>query len=381
MPPSDPQLCHWCGIEFALCSKGWALCDPCRERYRSRCLGVASAIWQSVPWRHRPSLALTGQYLDTRFLFEVRDVRLQRIIVDWRSSLLGGDVPIDRDSMSASQAKQLLKLYAPNRRLHGWSGVSEDELERLERQEVLEELDARGAPVIKEVKRLLASLVGGREWSVAAAESRWTRVDEAIVRAIREWIPSGPVFLQCLRVARRAKVAPHRVFRHLAFGESIVDDPWLILFRHDRVRERLKMRRPPNFGPYLGRFPPTRWGEIGRRQSLENLIRVWTCYSLEMLGLTARGAMFMWDGQRFHDHPFRVAEDDLDRTTSAAESNYSRDKKWLEARLKFVDDPEADLWDMEPSEFERYLQTLALSEGGLEDQLSRMNPSDFLPDI
>jgi len=91
--------------------------------------------------------------------------------------------------------------------------------------------------------------------------------------------------------------------------------------------------------------------------------------------------MFMWDGQRFHDHPFRVAEDDLDRTTSAAESNYSRDKKWLEARLKFVDDPEADLWDMEPSEFERYLQTLALSEGGLEDQLSRMNPSDFLPDI
>ena len=298
------------------------MCDPCREAYRPRCLTVAQSVWESIPWKRRLDSTLVahiGQYVDSRFLVEVLFYGFQRLFDELRRSMLGPNFPVERSGLSVDEAKQLVQTYAPRR------VVSETTAEQI--------LDAHLRPVaedlLKELRRQFALV--GHALDLRKAEEWQEDIKDRIAAYVRDSFPSGQVYVRCLHYAAILMVPPHRVFRHLAFGESVVDEPWTLDWEKGRIK--LAPRRQLNFGPYLGRFPPYAWAKLGLGQSLANQIRLWTCLALEQLGSKAREAMARWDEATFHDYPFDADREPHGGTTSPAESNYARDKRWLARRL------------------------------------------------
>ena len=284
-------------------------------------------MWSEMPWRSRLNVGLAGQYVDVRFLFEVNNLALQAELRDLRVELLGTEALGDKQSLGTDEALDLARQYAPNRDF-----TVERDLggaEAILGQGLGPKLDY----VADEIRQAYAEFTGG------GFSKNLAGVIEYAHELLDQLLPSSPVFEKCLRLAVPRHLAPHRVFLHGLFGDAVVERPW----RPSSGRD-LRWEQPRNFGWYLGRLPPTRWKALGLRQCIQNLVRVWTCWSLERTGVRARGALEAWNQLGFHDNP---AELYTDRTTSPAERNYKRDKDWLRKRLSLMVSPLADL-DLPP---------------------------------
>jgi hypothetical protein len=268
-------------------------------------------------------VGLAGQYVDVRFLFEVNNLALQAELRNLRVEVLGTEQIVDKKSLTKDEAVRLVERYAPKRQVaqYGDRGGTEAILS-MGLEPVLEYFSEL-------VKQDYADFVRSPSWKRLEEVIDWAHVQ------LDELLPSGPVFEKCLKLAVHLHLAPHRVYLHGLFGDAIVEKPW-----HPALEGKLRWERPKNFGPYVGRLPPARWKALGLGQCIQNLIRVWTCWSLERTGLGARGALEVWNQLDFHDNP---AELYTDRTTSPAERNYKRDKDWLRRRLSLMVSPLADL--------------------------------------
>lgn len=321
---------------------------------------VARDVWTSIPWESALDVTLAGQYVDVRFLFEVHDRGLQAELRDLRLELLGTEALSDKASLTKDDAVRLVKRYAPKRNVASYRDAGSSEAI----------LDAGVGPTL--------------EYFVEETRSRYaefprlrrtykdlTDLIDGLHELLDELLPSGPVFEKCLRHAVLRNLAPHRVFLHGLFGDALVEQPW-----HPGSGGDLRWERPKNFGFYLGRLPPARWKDFGKHQRVENLIRVWTCILLEDLGFQARKALEAWNLLDFQDHPVEL---DPDRITSAAESNYVREKKWLLRRTSLIFEPLADLeFAPDSPDIERLRQ---LSTEELDYILARLESSYAPPEI
>jgi hypothetical protein len=340
------------------------LCSRCREIQRERCSRVAGDVWTAMPWGSALDVTLAGQYVDVRFLFEVYDLDLQAELRDLRVELLGTEALGNKQSLGTEEALHLARQYAPNRDF-----TMERDLGSAEA--ILGQgLGPKLEYVADEIRQAYAEFTGG------GFSKNLAGVIEYAHELLDQLLPSSPVFEKCLRLAVPRRLAPHRVFLQGLFGDAVAEEPW-----HPTSAGDLRWEQPKNFGPYLGRLPPARWKAVGLRQWIENLIRVWTCWSLEWTGVRARRALEDWNQLGFHDNP---AELYADRTTSPAERNYKRDKDWLRKRLSLMLSPLADL-DLPPGLLRpRALDTEKLrdlSEDDFFDLFERLVGLHNLPDI
>jgi hypothetical protein len=356
--------CFWCRKALGRTRRGWPLCARCQDLQKERCLRVARAVWSDVPWGSRLDLALAGQHVDVRFLFEVNDLGLERELRELRVELLGTEAPADKHSLSTDDALYLARQYAPKRDF-----TVEKDLGGA--QAILGQgLGSKLEYFVDEIRQAYMEFTDQPGFSEDLGG-----VFECAHELLDQLLPSGPVFEKCLRLAVPRHLAPHCVFLQSLFGDPVVERPW-----HPTVDGEFRWQQPRNSGPYLGRLPPARWKALGLGQCMQNLIRVWTCRSLERTGLGARAALGAWNQLGFHDN---LAELYTDRTTSPAERNYKRDKDWLRRRLKLMRSPFADL-DLPPG----LLQPMGLDfeKAGLSwDEYvefgKRLFAIDYFPDI
>ena len=59
-----------------------------------RCFKLAADLWDTIPWDSNLPAAVIGQYVDTRFLFEVRDLAFQLRVKDLRCQWLTATHPL-----------------------------------------------------------------------------------------------------------------------------------------------------------------------------------------------------------------------------------------------------------------------------------------------
>lgn len=303
--------------------------------------------------------------VDVRFLFEVNDLGLERELRELRVELLGTEALADKHSLSTDDALYLARQYAPKRDFT-----------------VPRDLGGAEAVLGHGLESKLEYFVG----EIRRAYMEFTRqpgfsedlggVFEYAHELLDQLLPSGPVFEKCLGLAVPRHLAPHRVFLQSLFGDPVVERPW-----HPTVDGEFRWQQPRNSGPYLGRLPPARWKALGLRQCMQNLIRVWTCWSLEQTGLPARRALETWNGLDFHDCPVELYEGG---TTSPAESNYVRDKKWLRGRFEVMLRPFADidlpLGLLQPTGLD-FENARHLSRDEWLKLAARLAALDYLPDI
>src|SRR3990172_10506320 len=359
--------CSWCHTRCAKRAARWPLCDECAEDRTKHCVKFAADVWSNIRWDGQ--IDQVGQYIDTRFLFEALEVPFQRLTHTLRRQWLGRDEALDPAVLSVEEARRIVLLYAPRRR--PW-GQNAEEIFDSNLTGLADYFVDRVLGYYAEIAEELLHPTTHTSRAYAGKDP----LDDAESMAERdmeeEWLPSGAIFLECLKLGYIVRAPPWQVFRHVVLGEGVVPEPWRLP----------KQQRPGNSGPYLGRIPPARWKHLGVRQSLRNLIRTWCCFCLEKLGLTAREAMRLCDMQAFHYHAFAFEEDDAGPTT-AYESNYARDKRWLRRRLDLVKRPFADM-----PEVERRMAPMGFDASGYDptrleyrDTLVRILEVGYVPDM
>ena len=339
---STAQMCRWCGTHSENTPKRAPLCHTCSESITQRCLAKAEEIWRAIPWDSQSQIERLGQYIDSRFVCEVFDLHLQDLFRKWRLQIFGSEGFRDVEALTLEEAVEIVQLYAPNR----WDIYRDDPKRVIDRelQPVLELITDNARMHYEELGGGLAQM---RDWLCSVTSDLPPRRPnledpaEQIMAEVQELLPSGPIFLHCLAVGVVLGLTPSRVFRHAIFDESIVDEPWG--YRNGQL------------GPYLGRFPPTRWKNVGLKMPLRNLIRLWCSFCIERLtGRTARAATRVWDEARFHDHWWNVETERAGSTvTQGYEPNYKRQKDWLRRRMRLWLRPFEDM----PNDVQRALGT------------------------
>ena len=168
-------------------------------------------------------------------------------------SVANRDAPLDVDRFTDAEVTWLVRLYAPRRELF-WGDSPMDTIDMnltIGAEDFIEFTQYSYA-------RLADALVAhgdnptgftlyrfGDDEFVAHGENpagnpdqTLDKLESSLIKAMKEeWLPSGPIFLECLKLGRILNVPPYQVFRHVALGEGIVPQPWEILKSEVRVRK------------------------------------------------------------------------------------------------------------------------------------------------
>jgi hypothetical protein len=257
--------CYWCR-KGTQSGHPVVFCDSCREELATVCRSVAKNVWQRIPWDLRIPREVQdhiAQYTDTRFLFEC-DPRFQFQARQVRRALLHQDGLLKIDDLTRSEAVDVIGMYAPSRRVEEWDWASAREI-----------IDFHVAPWGEFFLDRL------RSYYAEYADSKYplTEVERLIKADLADWLPNGLGFILSLVLADVAHAPPGQVFKYCLFGEPAVEESWLVQEAPGFPPITTRPQRTP--GPYLGRFPASRWSKLGLGTYLPNLVRLWTCFSLE----------------------------------------------------------------------------------------------------